>query len=231
MRLLSKVIKGARVWDKNYQLVLRDEFPAQSARKRNEAGNKNADVIAGARREAEEIVAKAKEEAGRIIAGAYEKGSLEGRKDALASANEEIEAMRAAARDMLKRTEEILQEKVRMLESDLINLAVEMAGKIVSMQISLDQETIVSVAREALQLIYDREQVIFFVNPAEADILRGKKEEFLQLLPRRAVVEIVPDASIKPGGLRIETEQGLVDATTDQRWSRLLEAIKIELPG
>lgn len=231
MRLLSRVIKGARVWDKNYQLVLKDRFPAQPAHKRSEASSSGTDILAGARREAEEIVAKAKEEAGRIITSAYEKGSREGRKDALASAREEVEAIRAAARDVLKQAEEIFQEKARMLENELINLAVEMAEKMVYMQITLDQETIVSVAREALQLISDREQVIFFVNPAEADILRGKKEEFLQLLPRRTVVEIVPDASIKPGGLRIETEQGLVDATTDQRWSRLLEAIKVELPG
>lgn len=221
MHLLSRVIKGARVWDKSHQLVLKEEFPVRPRHRRSET-----DALDTTRREAEEILAKAREEARQIVADAHKEGFQEGYREALSAANEEAEAIRTSAREVLKQAESILQEKVKLLEGELISLAIEIAEKIVAMQITLDQETVVAIAREVLQLVGDRKQMIFFANPAEVDILRSKKEEFLQLLPRRTVMEIVPDPSVKPGGFRIETEQGLVDATIDQRWSKLLEELR-----
>ncbi|RJQ30955.1 MAG: hypothetical protein C4589_02095, partial [Peptococcaceae bacterium] len=153
---MSKVIKGARVWDKNHQLVLKEEFPVRSRHKRSET-----DILDNARQEAAEILAKAREEARQIIADAHKEGFQEGYREALTAADEEAEATRASAREVLKQAEEILQEKVKLLEGELISLAVEIAEKIVARQITIDDETVVAIAREVLQLVSDRKQVIF----------------------------------------------------------------------
>lgn len=39
------------------------------------------------------------------------------------------------------------------------------------------------------------------------------------------------DANIKPGGCLVDTEQGLVDATIDERWKQVLQAVKGEEQG
>ncbi len=107
----------------------------------------------------------------------------------------------------------------------IVDLAQEIAERLLTMQLSLDQEVILSVASESLKLVADRLSVVLFVSPDELELVESKKDELKSLLPARAQLQVVADAAIEPGGCRIDTGQGGVDATMGTRREALQKAL------
>ncbi|TEB11157.1 FliH/SctL family protein [Pelotomaculum propionicicum] len=151
----------------------------------------------------------------------YDRGYHEG----MAKAVEEAEAIRARANDVLAQAEELRRAKLAELEQEIIDLAVEIAEKLLTMQLSLDREAILSVAAESLKLVADRPSVVMFVSPDELELVESKKDELKSLLPARAQLQVIADAAIEPGGCRIDTGQGGVDATMETRREALQKVL------
>ncbi len=147
----------------------------------------------------------------------YDKGFHEG----MAKAVEEAEAVRAQANELLARSEELRRAKIEELEQEIIDLAVEIAEKLLTMQLSLDREAVLSVAAESLKLVADRPSVVLYVSPDEIELVESKNDELKNLLPARAQLQVIADAAIEPGGCRIDTGQGGVDATLETRRTAL----------
>jgi flagellar assembly protein FliH len=179
-----------------------------------EAADVIRNAMADARREAEEI----KKEAG-------EKGFSEGKKEALAKAATEAGAIREQARSVLRQAEEIRRQTLDGIEGEIIELAKEMAAKILFSEIRQNPEIIMAVAGEAIDLLKDRDEVALYVNPSEASIFEQRKMELKQLLSPKAVLHILPDAGVSPGGVVAETRYGKVDANLGARWQALLQAL------
>lgn len=159
----------------------------------------------------------------------FQQGSREGYdrgyRDGLAKAAEEAAAIRAQADEVLNQTEELRREKLEALEQEIVDLAREIAERLLTMQLSLDREVILSVASESLKLVADRLSVVLFVSPDELELVENRKDELRSLLPARAQLQVVADAAIEPGGCRIDTGQGGVDATMETRREALQKAL------
>jgi len=156
---------------------------------------------------------------------AFDQGYRDGYQEGMAKAKEEGEAIREMALDVLKQAEESRRRTLASLEGDIINLAREIAERLLSAQLSLDPEIIFNVAVESLRLVADRLQVVLYINPAELALYEKRKKELLSLLPAKAELQVIADASIQLGGCRVETEHGRVDATVETRREALLKAL------
>lgn len=179
--------------------------------------------------EAAEIVKKAVEDSRReslaIKEEARQKGYEEGKKEALAKAAAEATAIRDQARSVLRQAEEIRRQTVVSLEGEIIELAREIARKILYNELMQHPEAVLAVAREAINLMENRDEVVLYVNPAESEIFAGKREELQNLLSPGGVLHIIGDAGIQPGGCVAETQYGRVDASLDARWQALVRAL------
>ncbi len=151
----------------------------------------------------------------------YDRGYREG----LGKAGEDAAAIRARADDVLNQVEKLRREKLEGLEQEIVDLALEIAERLITVQLSLEQEVILSVASESLRLVADRHSVVLFVSPDELELVESKKDELKSILPARAQLQVVADAAIEPGGCRIDTGQGWVDATMETRREALLKAL------
>jgi len=250
MSFSYRVIKGVDVGEDFQALPLRSFTPREAAaeiKNRGDGNGKQAsglmpeqsapvqpeEIVSRARVEAGEIIRRANSEAERIKEDAYREafdrglreGIEQGYREGLEKAADEAGAIRAQARDVLDQAEMIRRSTLEALEGEIIDLAREIAEKLLNLQLSLEPESVLGVAEEALRLVAGRVSVVLYVNPSEWDLVESKKSEMLVHLPAKAELRVIADRSIQPGGCLIETERGRVDATLEKRKEELLKAL------
>lgn len=167
------------------------------------------------------ILVAARIEADEIRQAAYREGYEEGYREAERAGRE----IRAQAQAVLKQAEEIRAQTLNDLEPEVLELAVDIARRMVAEQLTLEPETISGIVRTALERVRDRERFLVYAHPQDARVLETRLDDFRQLVSPDAVIKIIADESIQAGGCRIETELGLVDATLESRWQALLDAL------
>lgn len=195
-----------------------------------EAEEKAEKLISGAREAAgeieENILREALEEAERIKKEAREEAFEQGKREALAKAAADASSIRDQARSVLRQCEEIRRQTLESVESEIVRLSIEIAEKVLSAKLSLHPQVVVEVAREAINMLHDRDRVVLFVNPSEAELFEDRRDELAKHLSPMGELHIIEDSDIKPGGCVAETEHGRVDARLDGRWEALLKALE-----
>jgi flagellar assembly protein FliH len=108
------------------------------------------------------------------------------------------------------------------LAGDLTQLGVEIARSAFGAALRVRDDAVVPAVNAALAAIVDdRARPILRVHPDDA-LLLG--EQLGPLLEARGA-QLVPDASVLPGGCRVETPRQAVDATVQTRWRKALAAL------
>ncbi|GAB6273906.1 MAG: hypothetical protein STSR0004_07690 [Peptococcaceae bacterium] len=233
MPLLSnQIIKKPHVSQVHYKITLinqdsitDNEFLASKEIKRNIFKKEESNVLDQAKNEAEKLLAEARVKAQEISIQAkkegYKAGYQEGYQEGLGKAAREATEIRQNAFDLLDQVQKIRQETIKNLEHEIVNLSCEIAEKIICSQLTLAPEVVLQIAKEAINLLLDKEQVSLLVNPEEKEVFLAHREEVLKNLPAGTKLNILTETNIKPGGLKIRTSQEELDATLDGCWEVL----------
>lgn len=174
----------------------------------------------------EGIVRDALEEAERIKEQARQEAYDQGIREAMSETAADAAQMREQARSVLREAEEIRRQTIDSVESEIVRLSIEIAEKVLSAKLRLHPQVVVDIAREAIGMLHERERVVLFANPAEADVFEERRDDLVKLLPPRGELYIIADEEVAPGGCIAETEHGRVDAGLDTRWEALLKALE-----
>lgn len=239
MPYLSKVIRkyipgGDSDIDSPLTLEIRHNFNiAPDSREDSKSTETGRKIIADAKKKAEQILARAEEEArdnaqktaDKAEKEGYRQGFESGRQQALKEAGEEADEIRNKAREVLRQAEQERTKTLESMEKEIIELSVDIAEKIIAQQLSVDNETVISIAREAIQLAQNTKRVNVFFNPADRNAFENNEEELQRLLPVGASMVLIHDKAISPGSCVIETEHGRIDATLDSRWQAIMESL------
>lgn len=97
----------------------------------------------------------------------------------------------------------------REAERDVVQLAVEIARRVLQREIAADGEALLGLVRAALQRVDAREIHRVRVHPVHAAALEAALREIGT--PQR--VELQADATLEPGGLLFETSRGSYDVS------------------
>lgn len=253
MSLSFKIIKGAEVSDNILKVLpLRRFTPKEKPltaqevnkeEKKDETGLPSLtleraaaqaeEILGRARSAADGIISEANCEAEKIRQQAYQdgfnQGSIEGTdkgyRDGVDLAREEAAAIRQQAADVLEQAEKIRRQTMEAMEQEVVDLAREIAERLLSTQLAVNPETVVNIAAESLRLVADRLSVVLYINPADAELFESRKEGLKTLLPAKAELKVVTDQGIRSGGCRVETEQGKVDATLEKRMEEMFKVL------
>lgn len=130
------------------------------------------------------------------------------------------------ASEVAMRLHEVLvrfQDQMASLESqvasDLVSLSIDIARQVLRRELALDKNSLIPVATEALRALGEGlSHIELRVNPVDAQRLG----EHLEHQPNGARCHLVPDPGIAPGGLRLEADSGVVDATFEARWQAVM---------
>ncbi|WP_417513812.1 flagellar assembly protein FliH [Marinobacter sp.] len=106
------------------------------------------------------------------------------------------------------------------LETSLLNLTMVLARAVVYRELTIDSSQIRQVVRRAVEALPSTaENVRIHVHPDDYSTVREVAERF------EAAASVAEDASILPGGCRVETRNSLVDFTVEKRFQRAVQSM------
>lgn len=153
----------------------------------------------------------------------------EGRREGYSSCKTEMEAeVREKVKSFTSMVDDLLVQKKRLLmgsEEAVVKLSCDIARRIVARMAEMDDGMILEIVRNALGHLADRQKVTIRVNPADAEALRTRSDEWAEALGAGSTVEIAEDVRIKRGGCLIEGESGSVEAQLDRQVDMIEKAL------
>ncbi len=182
----------------------------------------------------QEVISRAKERADKIAKDAYNNGFEQGERAGFELGNKKAEAV---AEGFLKALEEIRhcrEEVLQQAEIEAVRLAMVLAKKIIHREISLQEDLIIDVAREALTQCAVSDHIRIEVNPEDYSFLEGCGDRFQKEVQTGGKIETVPNPAIRRGGCIVETALGKIDARIEEKiemlFGKLRNKMDVEAP-
>ena len=129
-------------------------------------------------------------------------------------------AMESAAHECHKAREKIIEQT----ESQLLDLSIEIARKVLMQEIQAQRCDIEPIVREALSRIPDRMEVVVHLHPD--DLSRCELTRQDQGDSGRTDVQFVADPSVERGECLLETSEGTVKSTVDEHLEEITKTLK-----
>ena len=195
-----------------------------------EARKESARIVADARAGAEEAERHAGENGyAEGYARGQESGYAEGRRQALA---ETRDALAAESADLIplaqKAVEELVRAQARFTDDagrEIVRLAGRIAEKVVGRLAAADIGAAQENLSKALALASRHRQWTVRVNPGQLAALREGFGELTDALGLSGEVRWVADERIAPGGVKLLTPRGEIDATIETQLANVADAL------
>jgi flagellar assembly protein FliH len=175
------------------------------------------------------MLAQATEEAERIRELARVEGFQDGRAAGQAQGAAEIAAGAAALGEAISGIEALRTEIVEAVETDAIELALALAGKILAGAQQARPELVVDVVQGALRRISDRRRITVMVNPADLDVVRAALGEITAQGSGVELCDLQSDERVASGSAIVRTSEGEVDASVHTQLERAREVVNVSL--
>lgn len=155
----------------------------------------------------------------------YATGLAEGREAAAAEAQLAADAFAERYRTLIGGLQQSLREVDQTVAEALLGLAIEIANQITRAHLSVREDALLPLIREAIATLpLHHAHIILRLNPADAaDVRRLLGDELAQ-----NGAQIIEDSSISSGGCQLLAGTSEIDATLETRRKRVLEAIGAE---
>ena len=142
-------------------------------------------------------------------ASGVEAGRIQGRAEVQGSADAEIQR----ALGMVAQVEQLRIQSAKQSESDIVELALAMARKVIHREASLDPDIVVVQVREIISSIVEKGLIRVLVHPGDVEYLLTFRQSFVGADGTPVQLSIEPDETIQPGGCIIESSQYFINAT------------------
>jgi flagellar assembly protein FliH len=179
--------------------------------------------------DAEEIPAQAKgpseEELKKV---AFQKGFAEGQRVGFESGAKKVDPVINSLGQALVQLQNIRKEIHQELENEVAQLALAIAEKIVCHEVKTNQETVVCVAREALNRVENPGKIKIKLNPEDLQFINDTKSQLSQVLHNVDNIHFEAADSIQSGGCLIETDRGDIDARIEKQLQAIKESFQTQ---
>jgi flagellar assembly protein FliH len=179
------------------------------------------------------VVEAARAEADQIREQARAEGFAAGLAEGAAAAHAEAQSRLAPAVQALHVAVEALESEraglADRVEEGAVELALELAGKVVAGAIDAQPERVLDVVRGALRCFMERERVHILVHPDDLGLVRESMEAVAGELGGIDHIEVQEERRISRGGAIVRTATAQVDASLQTKLDRAREAVLMEL--
>jgi flagellar assembly protein FliH len=175
------------------------------------------------------MLAQATEQAERIRELARAEGFEAGRAAGHEQGAAEIAAGAVALGEAISGIEALRTEIVEAVETDAIELALALAGKILAGAQQARPELVVDVVQGALRRISDRRRITVMVNPADLDVVRAALGALTAQGSGVELCDLQSDERVASGSAIVRTSEGEVDASVHTQLERAREVVNVSL--
>ena len=199
-------------------------------------------ILADHTREGQRIVESARRQAATLRQEAanrgYEEGLSRGREEGLAKGraaaqrqegakvSSDLAETAALARKVVEGLASARQELLQQAKAEMLDLAIEIARKIVGRAAESDVESARANLEKALELAGGFGGVTVLVHPSQLEDLQRYAPEVIEALRFRGDVKLAGDERVGKGGVRLLGRQGEIDATVQTQLANLTEALQ-----
>jgi flagellar assembly protein FliH len=194
-------------------------------------------IILRAQQQAEQLLAEAQSESETLKARAMADGLAEGRTNALAKGTEEgkklglqqaLSEHRAQLTNVIKAITTATQQLDAAREqlnaaakTEIIHLGVAIARRVTKRQGALDPNVLTENVHEAMKLVTQTTDIRIAIHPQQKQTLVDALPKLSLTWPKLQHVQLIEDATLAPGGCRILTAGGEIDADLDRQIDRI----------
>lgn len=194
-------------------------------------------VLLGAKVRAERLLVAAQEEAEQIkrdahaqalvegrtegLAQGLEQGRQQGRDQALADHRQQLTDLAATLTAAVQDLDAARLQLDAEAKTAVVRLAIAIAERVTKRQGALDPQVAVANVDEALRLVVHGADVRIAVHPAQQGMLAEVLPRIQAKWPALKHVDLVADPTLAPGGCRIFSGAGHVDADLDLQLTRI----------
>lgn len=180
------------------------------------AEQRAADMIEQANQQAQQLMQAAEQEAlsrvEEITQQAHNEGFEAGRQEGYADITNELRDKVIAVNDFAYSNFDIKNNIVKSAHSDIIRLVIEIAQKVCSTALELDDNIIKELTLQAINSLKDKEDITIIVHPEMAQKIYAISDELREKIPQLSSIKIVEDASVSPDGTIVESPMSRVDS-------------------
>jgi flagellar assembly protein FliH len=179
------------------------------------------------------VVESARAEADAIREAARAEGFAAGQAEGVAAAQAMAQAQLVPAVQALGSAAEALAAErgalADQVETRAVELALELAEKIVAGAIAAQPERVLDVVRGGLRCFIERERVQILVHPDDLGLVRGAIDDLAAGLGGVEHIEVQEERRISRGGAIVRTPAAQVDASLRTKLDRAREVVMSEL--
>ena len=151
----------------------------------------------------------------------YESGLERGLAEARVRVEQALEAVAAAERSMV----EMHDRYVADAEAAAVDLAFQIAEKVIGATVASDREAVLSIVSGALLRTTDRDHLVLEVNPGDFELVRDSAAELAARLGGINRMEVVSERRVEAGGCVVRTEAGEIDARVSSQLERVRQLL------
>jgi flagellar assembly protein FliH len=179
-------------------------------------------VVEGARAEADAIREQARAEG---LALGRAEGAAAAREEALAQLRPAVAALAGAVEAMAATRDEVADR----VEARAVDLAFELAEKIVGGAVAAQPERVLDAVRGGLRCLVERERVQVLVHPDDLTIVREAMGDVAGELGGIEHVEVMEERRLARGGALVRTPHAEIDGALRTKLERAREVVAAEL--
>lgn len=190
------------------------------------------EVLASARREAENIKSQALAEATRemeeLRRTTLEEAEKNGYDEGYHKGMEQIEKQKAQLAEERKRMEEEYQQQIDELEPRFVETLTDIYEKVFQVDLKKEHDIIVHLISTTMHKLEGNSSYLIHVSKEDYQYVNLKKNEVLvSAISANATVEIVEDMTLGPNDCIIETDTGVFDCGLGTQLEELSQKLKL----
>lgn len=157
---------------------------------------------------------------------AYKKGFSEGKEEGIEIEKKKLSLTLNTFTKLVEELSKLKKEILEGSEEEVLNLTISVAEKVIHQEVSTERGVILSVLKESIKNILDREEMKIRLNPKDYSYLVEVDPWIFRNFDDIKNVAFEEDEGIKQGSAIIETLFGEVDARLDQQLSEIKNGLK-----
>ena len=155
----------------------------------------------------------------------HEAGYAEGYAKSYTAGIQQAQLDSAQIHALLQNLQEALNQVDEHLAQSLLNLSLEIGRKMTGEVLRVNPEIILKIVNDAINVLpHFNQNAHLILHPDDAELVKKQMGDQLA----HSGWKIFTDIRIQRGGCRVETAHSQVDASTEARWKRVVEAIGLD---
>lgn len=166
------------------------------------------------------------EEKNQWIEDAKQEGYAAGLKQGRIDGYEEYKAKLEQANHLIDAATNQYHSIIEKSDEAILQLAVNVAGKILNKQITEEASTFMEIVKGAIKEIKDQSVVTINLHPSNYDLVAQHREELVRLLEEDTILTIYIDETLRENACLIEHPFGQINASVDTQLIKIREVLQ-----